>query len=637
MPDEEEDQLRSQRREAVRRVGPFALGMFLAFALVPLAHPHEHSLALALASGLVVALTVVVATAPWRRTTRAAWALPVFAVFPIIALLRYAEGGAASGYAPLITLPLLWLALYGTRRQLVIGLALAGATLGLPPLLIGAPDYPSAEWGRVAAFAFVGPISTLVVHDLVRRVRAQAESLETLRSRLALTEETFRAAFSDAPTAQFMCAPNGALLRINDELCALVEAPRDELFGAETSDLFPGEDADRVQGVLLALWEGRDPGPVEIEARATRSSGAELHVLARMDVVRSDNGRPLFLLGHLVDVTARVVAAREEALRADGARAVKEAIRGLGDSADARARLTEAAGEVTDAQAVVLMEADGSGSLIATASSARARRPADIQIGRRQSHAATALASHERILAAADDPAGVSAMAGVPDAGCVLFEPILYDDVAVGVLVVAWACARDEVSDEALIAAHLLAGETAAVLARSDRLARLTRLAQEDPLTKLPNRRVWEDQLPREMARAARERGPLCVAIVDLDHFKAYNDTKGHAAGDKLLLHAAAEWTERLRRSDVLARYGGEEFAVMLPGCAIDRALPLLERLREATPGEVTCSVGLAEWDGIERPDQLIERADRALYVAKREGRDRTTVSAGSPPHISAA
>ncbi len=117
------------------------------------------------------------------------------------------------------------------------------------------------------------------------------------------------------------------------------------------------------------------------------------------------------------------------------------------------------------------------------------------------------------------------------------------------------------------------------------------------------------------------------MAIIDLDHFKAYNDEHGHPAGDRLLVDAAAAWRARLRRGDMLARYGGEEFAAVLPGCETDHALELVERLRAATPSGSTCSIGLVKWDGRESREELVERADRALYVAKRNGRDRSHVS----------
>ena len=148
-------------------------------------------------------------------------------------------------------------------------------------------------------------------------------------------------------------------------------------------------------------------------------------------------------------------------------------------------------------------------------------------------------------------------------------------------------------------------------------------LARTDPLTSLPNRRAWHELLEFEVSRARRSGEPLCVAMVDLDHFKRYNDKHGHLAGDDLLRTVAAEWSGVIRPTDMMARYGGEEFAVLLPECGLGDAIAVIERLRERTPRGQRCSAGLARWDPRESPTQLIARADARLYEAKKLGRDR--------------
>ncbi|MDQ3752302.1 MAG: GGDEF domain-containing protein [Actinomycetota bacterium] len=166
---------------------------------------------------------------------------------------------------------------------------------------------------------------------------------------------------------------------------------------------------------------------------------------------------------------------------------------------------------------------------------------------------------------------------------------------------------------------------------------RLDELARTDGLTGMPNRRVWEIELPRELARAAREAKPVCVALTDLDHFKAYNDQHGHPTGDRLLREAVTAWSTQLRESDVLARYGGEEFAIVLPDCALEEAAVIVDRLRAATPEAQTCSAGIVLWDGAEPAEQLVRRADAALYRAKAEGRNRTVVAAECDLRLEAA
>ena len=151
---------------------------------------------------------------------------------------------------------------------------------------------------------------------------------------------------------------------------------------------------------------------------------------------------------------------------------------------------------------------------------------------------------------------------------------------------------------------------------------KLARLAHSDALTGLPNRRALEPALTRELARAARLEQPLCLAVIDLDHFKAVNDTQGHQAGDRLLREATAAWDRQLRAEDMLARNDGDEFTVLLANCQLEEASELIERLRAATPTGQTCSAGVVCWDGSEPPEALIARGDRALYAAKHAGRD---------------
>ncbi|GHJ47766.1 hypothetical protein Cs7R123_51080 [Catellatospora sp. TT07R-123] len=152
-------------------------------------------------------------------------------------------------------------------------------------------------------------------------------------------------------------------------------------------------------------------------------------------------------------------------------------------------------------------------------------------------------------------------------------------------------------------------------------------MSHTDDLTGLPNRRAWVIELPRAIERARRDGVPLSVAMLDMDHFKLFNDTHGHPAGDRLLTAAGAAWQQRLREVDYLARYGGEEFLVLLPDADGVRAGQVVDRLRSSTPLGQTFSAGVATWDGRETSDELVARADSALYTAKQTGRDRTVLA----------
>jgi len=165
------------------------------------------------------------------------------------------------------------------------------------------------------------------------------------------------------------------------------------------------------------------------------------------------------------------------------------------------------------------------------------------------------------------------------------------------------------------------------------RAAELQRDTLEDQLTRLGNRRRVDLDLPRLVARAAESVQPLCLAVADLDHFKSVNDRFGHAVGDSVLRTVAQIFRVKTRPGDLLARMGGEEFLFALVDTPLHEANDVCERLRaavEAHPwGElaaglgVTISVGLCEAAAGETPLQLIERADAAMYEAKRLGRNR--------------
>jgi diguanylate cyclase (GGDEF)-like protein len=158
------------------------------------------------------------------------------------------------------------------------------------------------------------------------------------------------------------------------------------------------------------------------------------------------------------------------------------------------------------------------------------------------------------------------------------------------------------------------------------------RQALVDGLTGLANRRAATDALHAEAARAERLETPLSVVLADLDEFKEVNDVHGHAVGDEVLRAFAEVLRETLRESDVAGRWGGEEFLLLLPGADEEGAAQLAERLRIAlaargfpgVPGlRVTASFGVAEYGGETNTEQLLAAADRALYRAKRAGKDR--------------
>lgn len=157
--------------------------------------------------------------------------------------------------------------------------------------------------------------------------------------------------------------------------------------------------------------------------------------------------------------------------------------------------------------------------------------------------------------------------------------------------------------------------------------------ARTDSLTRLPNRRAFDEDLARRVAEQRRHRRPVSVLMVDVDHFKKFNDTYGHLVGDEVLRQVAALLRQTMRESDLVARFGGEELAVVMPGTSIADARLGAERARQAIESgrfdadaqelRVTVSVGTAECLVEEEGEQLVRRADSALYAAKQAGRNR--------------
>ncbi len=310
--------------------------------------------------------------------------------------------------------------------------------------------------------------------------------------------------------------------------------------------------------------------------------------------------------------------------------AVAEVARDLAGGDESRTAICRATLDVAGASFAAIWEPDELGDLVLTGHAGPDLGRTRFRLHGEPSGSAHAFTSAARLLVseAVGDP--MLPQEEVLRAGVVsmLFEPIVRNGVPVGVLSVGWTHRVASLDEHTALAVTLLAIEAAVAIERADLVTRLSGLAETDDLTGLPNRRAWDTVIARAVGYAARTRRALCVAVIDLDHFKAFNDRLGHQAGDDLLKGASASWRTALRASDTLARYGGEEFAVALPNCSSTEAAVVLDRLRALTPEGQTCSIGLAEWAPGESAGDLVARADHALYAAKRGGRDALVAAA---------
>jgi diguanylate cyclase len=169
-------------------------------------------------------------------------------------------------------------------------------------------------------------------------------------------------------------------------------------------------------------------------------------------------------------------------------------------------------------------------------------------------------------------------------------------------------------------------------------LEQTSELIRHDPLTGVLNRKGLDEALTRETALARRRGTALCVGLLDIDNFKQINDNHGHQTGDEALQHLVAVVRENVRPQDSVARYGGEEFVVLLPDTLLDSAIATMTRLQRALTKRffltrqqkllITFSAGVAELHDNEAPEEAIDRADKAMYIAKRSGKNRVIAAA---------
>ena len=220
----------------------------------------------------------------------------------------------------------------------------------------------------------------------------------------------------------------------------------------------------------------------------------------------------------------------------------------------------------------------------------------------------------------------------------VIIEPVLYKEVVLGLILLASASPYDA---DALTRLNLFRQGLALALHNALLFDRLERLAALDPLTGTYNRRFGLTRLHEEFGRALRINAPLGILMFDLDHFKQVNDTYGHLAGDRVLLRMAQITRSVLRDGDILLRYGGEEFLAILPGASRNDTFKIADRLRRmvqeasVADGEdlikVTVSIGGISFPEVNTANEtdLVNQADKALYIAKESGRNCVVMASG--------
>jgi diguanylate cyclase (GGDEF)-like protein len=308
---------------------------------------------------------------------------------------------------------------------------------------------------------------------------------------------------------------------------------------------------------------------------------------------------------------------------ARGMGAMGRVVRVLATGDDARRAVCRAACEIAGAPVAFLLEPSGR-EFVSTAMSGVDIAPVTIQP--RPETTGRAFTARETYFVgdARTHPALAQPLVDATSARSALFEPVLRDGQVSGVLIVIWQLPIDSVPDGAGAMLRLLAGQAAVAIEHAGLRARMETLTLTDELTGVATRRVLEEELPRELARARRGEHPIAVATLDLDHLGAFNMLHGEREGDRLIKEAASLWRGELREVDLLARLDGATFAVVLPNCGLGEAIEVLDRVRAATPRGQTASAGVARWDGEEPSELLQARCDDAMAAAKHAGRNVT-------------
>ncbi len=449
----------------------------------------------------------------------------------------------------------------------------------------------------------------------------QLEEERTARRRAEASSNLFRSIFADSPVGIGLSDEDGHFVDANRALCALFGRPLSDLIGRSSRDFTHPDDLPGHAQAERLMAEA-DDGIVRVEKRYVRPDGSIRWAWLTVTMVPGPTGDP-WTLAHVQDVTARKAGEVALVQSQRSVSAVADMLRRVQQGEDVRSLAVKAVAGLADAAGAALVEADGDDLVVTRAFGfdvVGIRVPVSYTCG-----TVTAWRTGERSFLA--DAAGSALVDPIllarSGASSVMWQPIRDEGSVVAVLVAAWVDRKVGIDGPAADAVEVVARETGAALHAQALREEVARLAETDPLTGLVNRRGWYHRLRELMADARQHGSALTVAVVDLDYFKAYNDEHGHAAGDDLLARFGAAALDEMRAGDLMARWGGEEFTVALPGCAGDDALPLLERLRVAVPDGRTCSIGHVSWDGVESTDQLVSRADAAMYAAKRAGRDR--------------
>ena len=575
-----------------RRISPFAIAAAISFLLLPAIDAPVADWRVAAAFAILLGIVGTAVLIPWERLPGWLQMAPVLAAFALIALLRDAAGAESATFEPLVILPIAWLTLYGTRGQLLCGIAAMVAILAVPPLLGGPPTYEDSQIVRAAIAAMIAGITGVAVQTLVAATRGLA------------TEA--RAVLEAAQDAFVSVNEEMAIEEWNQEAERTFGWPRGDVIGRDFIDtLIRPKDRQWALSLRRRFLETGSWGIdlQRVEARALRRDGTVIPIELTLSPIRIE-GRWIFNL-FIHDISEskrsqRALQGAEERFR-----------RAFEDNRVGMALLSDEGVFTRVNAAFCELLAYSPGELIGSPFP-EITHPDDIEAsmtavreivaGERYGYRAEKRCLHSR---------------GHHVWTAVNVSPI-----------------RDEQGD----LLHLIV-QIEDITERKEQEAKLTHQALHDPLTGLPNRVLFADRV--RVVSARRDSGSFGVIYIDLDTFKPINDTFGHSAGDEVLVEVARRLEGRLREGDTLARLGGDEFAVLCDDTDEAAARLVAERVIEAFAkpfaiGErevhQAASVGVAVQPRDGRPmdpEQVLRWADLAMYRAKASGTSRYAMFEG--------